>query len=208
MDSPSRAPPMQRESPWKNGKTFVQQDYIAMIQIWTKSTTLDMNYHGNMHRASQQLCTLRHWGPLRTHNVTTCYHKQTELKPHPYHIRACVQEASIKDRNKLLNPAVYVRCNYLPLPLIPASGTQVNIWHILWVIRCCYDVMSSGRVRYIRAILVQYTMPRDMTSWVSSYNIPSYIHGSPCTSVTGRYISHTQRFKSTCSMLIRQNHII
>ena len=41
-----------------------------------------------------------------------------------------VLEARIKGRDKQLHPTVYVGCNYLPLPLVPDSGTQVPHMHI------------------------------------------------------------------------------
>ena len=40
----------------------------------------------------------------------------------------CGPDAVIKDRDKWLHPTYTVGCNYLSLPLIPASGTQVLSW--------------------------------------------------------------------------------
>ena len=40
----------------------------------------------------------------------------------------CVPEAGIKGMDKKLHPTDIVGCNYLSMPLIPASRTQVLIW--------------------------------------------------------------------------------
>ena len=45
------------------------------------------------------------------------------LCTHHHNVRSVVPEAGIKGRDKSLHPIVSVRCNYLFLPLIPASGT-------------------------------------------------------------------------------------
>ena len=46
------------------------------------------------------------------------------------YIRTCVAEACIKGREKELHPTDSVGCNYLSLPLMPTSGTQVPLqWH-------------------------------------------------------------------------------
>ena len=42
--------------------------------------------------------------------------------------RTCVPEVGIKGRDRWLHPTVSLGCNYLSLPLIPASGTQIFIW--------------------------------------------------------------------------------
>ena len=42
------------------------------------------------------------------------------------HVMICMPEAGIKGRDKELHPTDTVRCNYLSLPLMPASGTQVS----------------------------------------------------------------------------------
>ena len=54
--------------------------------------------------------------------------------PHVPWYQGCVTEADIKGSDKKLHPMDTADCNYLSLPLIPASGTQVlkrdkmNIW--------------------------------------------------------------------------------
>ena len=44
-----------------------------------------------------------------------------------YDLRGILPEAGIKGRDKKLHPTVSVGCNYLSLPLIPASVTTVLI---------------------------------------------------------------------------------
>ena len=54
--------------------------------------------------------------------------QSTQTNSHMFsYMRTCMPEAGIEGRDKQLDPTVYLKCNYLSLPLIPASVTQILI---------------------------------------------------------------------------------
>ena len=82
-------------------------------------------------------------------------------------MRSVVPEAGIKGRYKWLHPTVYVGCNYLPLLLMPASGTTLLIHpsNTVWSNggptsgRMCRRLTNVGPIRIaVWNVYVQYIM--------------------------------------------------
>ena len=77
--------------------------------------------------------------------IESCYHK------------GCVRpEAAIKGRDKLLHPTIYVRCNYLSLSLICASGATLLIKcfcvkQVILIKRMWWTINTAGHI--LRQIL-------------------------------------------------------
>ena len=94
------------------------------------------------------------------------------------HMKTCAPEAGMKGTDKYVHPTASMRYTYLSLPLIPASGTEVQCHSVLY----CYE-NHQRKICATQSIIIA----RLIRCHSFDYEIESLSHFSVHTPALTRY---------------------
>ena len=107
-------------------------------------------------------------------------HEAGDLRRHSTHyditVTGVVPEAIVKGRDKWLHLTVSVRCNYLSMPLMPASGTTLLNYEWVCAKQVCIGCIGDGVVSLLCQSFIIMLMWQCMTtSWWIWTRFPHYL---------------------------------